>query len=38
MLKRSPAALAAFLIVTLAQDARALQGAANVLFHTHSFR
>ena len=38
MLKRSPAALAAFLIVTLAQDARAQQGAANVLFYTHPAR
>ena len=38
MLKRSPAVIAAFLIVALAEDARAQQGAANILFYTHPAR
>jgi alpha-L-fucosidase 2 len=38
MLKCSLRVVAAFLIVALAQDARAQQGAANVLFYTHPAR
>jgi alpha-L-fucosidase 2 len=38
VLKRSPTVLAAFLIVALSPDARAQQGAANVLFYTHPAR